>query len=96
MTDEPNATDLERRIQLLESRAAEEPRRGRPSRDGLETALMAMMRKMLPDETRGHMRSATREQLLAARSYLDHWLARLDEKDPEDAAADERERISID
>jgi hypothetical protein len=38
------------------------------------------------------MRAASREQLLAARSYLDHWIAKLDQ---EQAATPAREREEI-
>ena len=40
------------------------------------------------------MRAAGREQLLAARSYLDHWITKLDEKAPA-AAPPEREEIAV-
>jgi hypothetical protein len=52
------------------------------------------MRTLLPDETRRHMRAATREQLLAARSYIDHWLARMDRK-PGEPSEPEREHITL-
>jgi hypothetical protein len=68
-------TDLEERITELERRL----RRGE-SRESMETAFWAVMRNVFPDETRAHMKAAGREQLLAARSYLDHWIAKLAEK----------------
>ncbi len=45
------------------------------------------MREVFPAQTRTHMQAAGREQLLAARSYLDHWIAKLDEKAAAAAAA---------
>jgi hypothetical protein len=51
------------------------------------------MREVFPQETRRHMKAAGREQLMAARSYLDHWIAKLDEQ--REAATPEREQIAI-
>jgi len=65
--------DLEARIADLERRL---PRGER--RENLETAFWAIMRNVFPSETRSHMKAAGREQLLAARSYLDHWIAKMD------------------
>jgi hypothetical protein len=70
--DELNA-DLEARVADLERRL---PRGER--RDNMETAFWAVMRNVFPSETRRHMKAAGREQLLAARSYLDHWIAKMD------------------
>ena len=52
------------------------------------------MREVFPAQTRTHMRAAGREQLLAARSYLDHWIAKLDEKGASAPPA-EREEITV-
>ena len=65
--------ELEARIEELERRQ----RRSDP-RASMETAFWAVMHNVLPAETRRHMKAATREQLLAARSYLDHWIAKMD------------------
>jgi hypothetical protein len=70
-----STAELEERIAELERRL----RRGE-SREGMETAFWAVMHSVFPDETRRHMKAAGREQLLAARSYLDHWIAKLAEK----------------
>jgi hypothetical protein len=51
------------------------------------------MRNVFPDETRQHMKAAGREQLLAARSYLDHWIAKLADKPPVEAPT--RETIEV-
>lgn len=67
--------ELEARVEELERRL----RRYDP-RASMETAFWAVMHNVLPDETRRHLKAATREQLLAARAYLDHWIARMDAK----------------
>ncbi|MGI8657198.1 MAG: hypothetical protein ACR2K4_00290 [Candidatus Limnocylindria bacterium] len=77
-TQDPTA-ELEARIAELERRT---PRRMvEESRSGLETAFWAMMHTVFPDEARGHLKKAGREQLLAARVYLDRWIARLDSEE---------------
>ncbi len=63
-------------------------------RESVETAFWAVMREVFPAQTRTHMRAAGREQLLAARSYLDHWIAKLDEKPPA-VPPPEREEITV-
>ncbi len=84
MTDQPgpspeHSADLEQRIAELERGA----RRARlqAGRSGLEEAFWAVMHTVFPDEARKHLRSAGREQLLAARVYLDRWIAGLEEHD---------------
>jgi hypothetical protein len=79
--------ELEARIAGLERRLA-----GRERRESMETAFWALMHNVFPDETRRHMKAAGREQLLAARSYLDHWIAKIEE--PSTAPAD-REQIEV-
>jgi len=88
MTDQPppdRIAELEARIDDLERR-----RSWRASvdegRSGMETAFWAMVHTVFPAEARKHLKVATREQLMAARVYLDRWIARLDEQD--DAAGD--------
>jgi len=54
----------------------------------------AAMDVMVPHETRRHLRAAGREQLLAVRSLLDHWIGRLG--DEEKPAAETRENIPVD
>jgi hypothetical protein len=51
------------------------------------------MRDLFPEETRKHMKAAGREQLMAARSYLDHWIRKLDEE--RESQPVERERIAV-
>jgi hypothetical protein len=80
--------DLEARIADLERRL---PRGER--RESVETAFYAIMRNVFPTETRRHMKAAGREQLLAARSYLDHWIEKMDAPAPEAKA--QRENIEV-
>jgi hypothetical protein len=53
----------------------------------------AVLRNIIPEETRQHLRAAVREQLLAIRSLVDHWIGRLEER-PEERRS-EREEIRI-
>ena len=86
---------MDDRTAQLESRIAELERRTRPDdrRGAMETAFWAIMANVFPEETRRHMRAAGREQLLAARSYLDHWIAKMDERNGETSA--HRETIEV-
>ena len=88
MDDRMRTEDLESRIGELERRV-----RGGERRESLETAFWALMRDLFPEETRKHMKAAGREQLMAARSYLDHWIAKMDEQRA--AAPPEREKITV-
>jgi hypothetical protein len=95
MTDQPPAD----RTAELEARIAELERRGwRTSMDqgrsGMETAFWAMVHTLFPEEARKHLKVAGREQLLAARVYLDKWIERLDEKEAEEAGRP-HEKIEI-
>ncbi len=51
-------------------------------------------RAMVPEETRRHLRAAGREQLMAVRSLLDHWINGM--RDDEPAAEASRENIRVD
>jgi len=84
MTDQ---TALETRIKELEARLA---RLERPA-DRIGDQIERVIRTVVPDATRGHMRAARREQLLALRSFLDHWI----ESDGPDGASAGRERIEV-
>jgi hypothetical protein len=82
MTDQPSpdrGADLESRIAALERRNW----RGTvdQGRSGMETAFWAVVHNLFPDEARKHLKVAGREQLLAARVYLDRWIAKLDEQE---------------
>jgi hypothetical protein len=87
MTDQPPPTDA--RTAELEARLADLERRVPRStsddggRSGFETAFWAAMHGIFPEDARKHLKVATREQLMAARVYLDRWIARLDEEDAE-------------
>jgi hypothetical protein len=87
MTDQDPA-ELEARIDELERRL----KRSDP-RATIETAFWALMHNVLPDETRVHMKAVGRKQLIAARTYLDRWIARMDETPAEEAPA--RETIEV-
>lgn len=96
MTDQPPAD----RNAELEARIAELERKSwRTSvdqgRSGMETAFWAMVHTLFPDEARKHLKVAGREQLLAARVYLDKWIARLDEEETDAAAGRPHEKIEI-
>lgn len=86
--DDPRVAEMEARIAELEARL-----RRRERRESIETAFWALMHNVFPEETRRHMRAAGREQLLAARSYLDHWISKMEEPAPR--RAEERETIKV-
>jgi hypothetical protein len=74
------ARDAEARARAAEARAgAAEGRAGGRDDESIE----AMVMGLLPADVRGHLRSARREQLLAARSMIDHWIARVDRTPPQ-------------
>ncbi len=60
---------LEARIAELEEKIREMERRE-------EYGVEALVKKLLPEDVRSHLRSAQKEQLLAVRSMLDHWIER--------------------
>jgi hypothetical protein len=80
MKDEDRVIELEERIAQLEQRQ----RRGN-GRSAAETAFWAVMHNVFPEDARRHMKAAGREQLLAARVYLDNWINRLGEGDTSEA-----------
>jgi hypothetical protein len=92
--------ELERRIESLERRlaSADRPttneRPGQGAAEAAQTAFWAIMHRIFPDEARRHMKAATREQLLAARTYLDRWIESLEEGSTQSAERP-HERISI-
>jgi len=85
--DDSRTAELEARIADLEARL----RRGE-RRESIETAFWALMHNVFPDETRRHMKAAGREQLLAARAYLDHWIGKMGEEPTQER---ERETIEV-
>jgi hypothetical protein len=80
-------TELEDRIADLESRLDDMARLRR-----LETRPLRVLRHLVPVEARNHLRAARREELLAARSLLDHWIERL-EREPKSESR--RETIEL-
>jgi hypothetical protein len=97
MTDQPppdRERDLEARIADLERRSTWRTTMDE-GRSGMETAFWALIHQVFPEDARKHLKAATREQLLAARVYLDRWIARLDQEDAEAAAGRTHEKIEI-
>lgn len=93
MTDDARGdrtAELEARLAALERRL---PTTGGDGRSGIEAAFWATMHSIFPDEARKHLKAAGREQLLAARVYLDRWIAQLDEAEEE--AERSHERIEV-
>jgi hypothetical protein len=85
--DGDRTADLERRIAALEGRT---PRAMmEQGRSGLEEAFWAVMHSAFPTEARRHLRAATKEQLMAARVYLDRWIDGLGEPEAPSEATGE-------
>ena len=96
MTDQPPVD----RTAQLEARIAELERRSwratmDEGRSGIETAFWAAVHTLFPEEARKHLKVAGREQLMAARVYLDKWIARLDEEEAAEAAGRPHEKIEV-
>ena len=87
--DDDRLARLEQRIDELDQRNT-----------ALERAMdrsRAAMNTVVPKETRRHMRAAWRENLLAIRSLIDYWAARLDDQaQPDDETEGRRQNIPID
>ena len=84
-----SSAELEERIRDLEQRL-EQLSGGRA---GEETAYWAVLESVIPSDARRHLRAAGREQLLAARSILDAWIARMDRQTDDRPAR--RETITV-
>ena len=84
-----DTTDLERRLEALERKSTRSDRGS-----AMEAAFWALMHNLFPEEARTHMRAAGREQLLAARAYLDHWIAKLEHHREENGRRHESIEIS--
>lgn len=82
-----SSTDLERRLATLEKRLARSEQR-----TAAESVFWAIVHNIFPEQARTHMKAAGREQLLAARVYLDKWIDRLDKGEATDQR---REQIEI-
>jgi hypothetical protein len=84
--DDDRLARLEQRLEELDRRSNAMERAMDKSRAAMDT--------MIPSETRRHLKNAGREQLLAVRSLLDHWVDRLGDQ-PEKSNGG-RENIPID
>jgi hypothetical protein len=84
MGDDDRMHDLEQRLQRLERRETAVDRSRR------------VMDDVMPRQTRDHLRNAGREQLLAVRTMLDHWIGRLGNDRDADGDKPSRETIRID
>jgi hypothetical protein len=67
--------ELTARIAMLEERLTEIEEQA-----GSGEPFDRLFADLIPTEARSHLRAARKEQLLAARSFLDHWIDRLDRK----------------
>ena len=81
-------TELEQRIKELEARLRE------MDEDRLRIRGRALLDEIFPSETRKHMRAAWKEELLALRSVLDHWIEKQD-GDGSKSGTKRRESISV-
>lgn len=79
-TDTGERLDVGGRLTLLETRVAELEAQVAALEEGRDAApsLEAVLGRFVPPEVIGHMKSARREDMLALRSLLDAWIARLD------------------
>lgn len=78
--------DLGARVAELDARLREVEGRERRTRK-----VRSLFRELMPPEVREHLRAAQREQLLAARSFIDHWIARTERE----AGSERRETITV-
>ena len=65
-------TDLEARVRELEEKL-------RAMESESDRSMRNVLNEIIPPDTRKHMRAARKEQLMAIRSVLDHWIAKADE-----------------
>jgi len=87
MTDAGREAELTARLAVLEERLAELEQREHDAQArggaGDLASMESLIMGFLPADTRSHLRAARKEQLLAARSVIDHLIARVDRKPPE-------------
>ena len=76
---EERVRELEDKIKLLES-------------EGDRFGIRSLFDELFPTDARKHMRAARKEQLMAIRSVLDHWIAKQDET----KGTRRRESIAVD
>ena len=79
-------TELEARIKELEARLRE------MDEERLRIRGRALLDEIFPRETRKHMRAAWKEELLALRSVLDHWI---EKQEDGKTGTKRRESISV-
>jgi len=79
-------TELEARIRELEEKI-------RSMESSADRSLGSMLDEVFPRETRTHMRNAWKEELLAVRSILDHWI---EKQDKGSSGTKRHETISVD
>jgi len=79
-------TDLEMRVRELEEKL-------RAMESESDRSMRNVLNDIIPPDTRKHMRAAWREELLAVRSVLDHWIEKQDENV---SGAKRREAIRVD
>jgi hypothetical protein len=79
-------TELEARIKELEERLRE------MEEERVRWRGRALIDELFPPETRKHMRAALKEELLAMRSVLDHWI---DKQENGTTGTKRRESISV-
>ena len=65
-------TELEQRIKELEARLRQ------MDEERLRIRGRALVDELFPPDSRKHMRAALKEQLMAMRSILDHWIEKQD------------------
>jgi hypothetical protein len=89
----------ESRLERLEQRLEEMDRRSSAMERMLETLVDRSKQAadvIMPQKTRGHLRAAGRENLLAIRSLLDFWADKLSDSDDDSGApADQSTRQNI-
>jgi hypothetical protein len=71
--------DVAARLAAMEQRLAELEDQDRANAAEMaEDAIERVVARIFPAEARTHMRAARKEQLLAVRSFIDHWIERVD------------------
>jgi septal ring factor EnvC (AmiA/AmiB activator) len=85
--NDTSSADLNARIAELEQRL-----KGLERRERAQRRLADLLSDIFPSEVRTHLKAAQREQLMAARSFLDHWIERMDERETPRG----RESITVD
>jgi hypothetical protein len=78
-TSTDTVVDLGARLATIEERLAElEDQERAHAAELAEDAIERLIGRVMPPDARAHLRAARKEQLLAARAFIDHWIERLD------------------